>query len=158
MIRLLMLVCFSVFLPGPPVRDTADQYAIALKEGGGLRVVMGKVRWIKDGKPAGLWLIEKTGKGYTVRIRSDGKWNKWHLTFDPSGKSKHVYLSEKPTPGSYWWVPDSGRGSSMGTIRPVVERFSSWGLDTGAEDPKLGGKGVVLAKRGKQCEVTVIAP
>jgi hypothetical protein len=105
-----------------------------------LGVVEGQVRLVQVGTPAVReWRIEDGGKkGRLIRVMSSDKWNGWYLTYDHTGKGKEVFLSEKPTPGSYWHLRVGGdRGGRSGTIEATAGRVEGRHLSVGGPAEKL---------------------
>ena len=117
-------------------------WSIALKtdHNRAMGVVKGQVRLVPGGTRAVReWRFEGGGKkGRLIRVMSSDKWNGWYLTYDHTGKSKQVFLSEKPTPGSYWDVLRGGRdGESVGRIEARAGKFREWHLAVGKDAEKL---------------------
>jgi len=132
MIRYLIMVGFAVSLASqtqPQILGELlpDQYAIWTD-----KIMLGvadrEVIWNNRPKT---WEIEKTKKGYRVRLLlGGGKWKGWYLTYDPSGKRKTVFLSKKPTAGSYWSLGNIG-GPHTASITAKAGKLKDWYLDRG---------------------------
>jgi hypothetical protein len=133
-----------------PAVAAADNYAVSAagKDPRGLAVVGGEVRWTATGDS--LWHIERAGKGYTLRV-STGKWKGRYLSYDPDGKDRELFLSEKPTAGSYWEVgtidrskptrmwADSAAGTS--TLERTTPRLRSLAGRRSARNRTRTGRG-----------------
>jgi hypothetical protein len=101
-----------------------------------LGAVNGKVRFVKGGQSGRHWTIDETKKGQTIRLLSNDKWDGWYLTCDPKGKSKAVFLSRKPTAGSYWSLGSVGERHPT-PITAEAGKLKRWYLNTGAKAERL---------------------
>jgi hypothetical protein len=125
-----------------------------------LGAVDGKVRLAKINSATADWMLEEDKKkGMLIQFSSpDSKYNNWYLSYDVTGKSREVFLTKKPGPGSYWQVDP--RGGSSG-IRANAGKLDDWSLTAGKAAGKLKddkGKSfvayrAVLAKHPKPAAV-----
>jgi hypothetical protein len=99
-----------------------------------LGAVDGKVRLVHGDATGRDWTLREDGdKGFLIQVKN-GKWRGRYLSCDPTGKEAEVFLSDKPTPGSYWKVARNGGGESPGyTIQATAGRCAGWYLDVGGE-------------------------
>jgi hypothetical protein len=147
----------------PAIGWAGDLYRIeelAGFPGYGLGAVDGKVLVAKSNTAAMDWMLTKDKKkGVLIRFSNpDLKHHNWYLSYDVTGKSKEVFLSKKPGPGSYWQVDP--RGGSSG-IRANAGKLDGWNLTAGKAAGKLkDDKGkpfvayrAVLAKHPKPAAV-----
>jgi hypothetical protein len=103
---------------------------------GFLGAVDGKVRFVKAGQIGKHWTIDDTKKGQTIRFFSNDKWDGWYLTCDPTGKRKTVFLSKKPTAGSYWSLGSVGERHPT-SITAEAGKLKGWYVNTGAKAERL---------------------
>ena len=122
----------------------------------------GQVMW--TGPDVQDWWIQETKKGYTVRLLSADRWENWYLTCDPTGKKTTVFLSPKPTSGSYWNQSLQG-GEGRTTILAKAGKDKGWSLGKGKairRKDKLGkpftAYEVVLSKNPKDTPQFRISP
>jgi hypothetical protein len=130
-----------------------------------LGVAGGEVVW--NNRDPKTWEIELTKKGDMVRLLSRDKWRGWYLTYDPTGKKKTVFLSKKPTAGSYWSLRNIG-GPRTGSITANAGKVKDWYLDKGEAVKRKDQEGkpytahrVVLTKDPKpllKFHIDTIAP
>jgi hypothetical protein len=168
----------------------ADPYVIRLPKKGTLYAIDGQVRLVPDGgkgrdkpgkgrdKPgkgkvyrfkhsSDLWEISRIHSGRAlIQTRMRGPHNGWYLTCDHRGKEKGLFLSEKPVPGSYWWV-GGGESEINSTISAkAVGPVYEWDLAVGGGPEHFAGKDgqafpayrVKLSRRGPKFRLTLTAP
>jgi hypothetical protein len=137
--------CVMLWLTGAWIGATsatglaADyMYAIAGPKGTEreLGVERGKVRWVKGAAEGRDWRLHEVKEGWTIRLLSEDRWNGWYVTCDHSGKDKRVFLSRKPTPGSYWTLGNVG-GPNPTAISASKGKFKGWFLGVGDKAEKL---------------------
>jgi hypothetical protein len=162
-----------------------DPYVIRLPKGGTLYAFDNQVRLV--GVPGGgkgrdrprkgkvfrfqrsseEWGIVGLRSGYAlISTRMRGPYNGWYLTCDHRGKEKGLFLSQKPVPGSYWWVGGGGDviNSTISTkaAGPVYE----WDIAVDDRPEQFAEKDgqaftvyrLKLARRGPTFRLTLTSP
>jgi hypothetical protein len=135
----LLLFCVSLLggsiLALSPAAAAAGFYGIsgAGKDPRGLSVADGEVRWTTTGERD--WRIDRTAKGYTLRA-GGGKWQGWYLSYDPERADQALFLSERPTAGSYWGIGTIDRPTPT-RMWAAAGQVSGRYLNLGPEDAKI---------------------
>jgi hypothetical protein len=88
------------------------------------------------------WEFVETRNGTLIRVgrKETLKYDGWYLSYDFKGKSKEVFLSKKPTKGSYWWVAQNGTQKDLPytrTISAAAGKLKGWDLGVGPKAEKL---------------------
>jgi hypothetical protein len=108
-----------------------------------LGIVKGKVRLVQRSDDRVNWKFVSTFSGTLIRMGESGKYEGWYLSYNLTGKSKEVFLSKKPTKGSYWWVGQSGTEKNLPytrTISAAAGKLKGWKLGAGAKAEKRKGR------------------
>jgi hypothetical protein len=101
-----------------------------------LGMVKGKVRLVQMSRDRMNWKFANTFSGTLIRQGEGGKYGGWYLSYDAKGKSKEVFLSKKPTAGSYWWVGHNVTEENLPftrTFSAAAGKLKGWRLGAGTK-------------------------